>query len=203
MSSRYKARLINSLSGFKSTNLIGTIDGEGQTNLAIFSSVVHLGAAPALVGFVMRPNTVERHTFDNIQQTKQYTINQVSQEFYKAAHQTSAKYSRNQCEFQHTGLTKFFHENIDAPFVKESRLKYAVSLRDILPIAINNTQLVIGEITDILCDKSAIGEDGYIDIESLGTVANSGLDSYHLTQRLSRLNYAQPNKRTKAIEEPD
>jgi flavin reductase (DIM6/NTAB) family NADH-FMN oxidoreductase RutF len=199
MSSRYRARLINSLSGFKSTNLIGTIDKQGQTNLAIFSSVVHLGAAPALVGFVMRPNTLDRHTYDNIQQTKQYTINQVSQGFWRAAHQTSAKYSKDQCEFQQTGLTKVYCENIKAPFVKESRLKYALSLRDILPITLNNTQLVIGEITDILCEQSAIGEDGYIDIESLGTVANSGLDSYHLTQRLSRLSYAEPDKQTKAF----
>ncbi len=201
MQSRYRARLINSLSGFKSTNLIGSIDRHGQTNLAIFSSVVHLGANPALVGFVMRPDIVERHTFDNIQQTKQFTINQVNRDFFKAAHQTSAKYSKQQCEFQQTGLTKLFFENIKAPFVKESRLKYAVELCEILPIVSNGTQLVVGEITDLLCDASAICEDGYIDIESLGTVTNSGLDSYHLTKRISRLSYAEPNKSTRIKEE--
>lgn len=49
---RYRAQLINSLSGFKSANLIGTQDALGRTNLAIISSVFHLGADPALVGLL-------------------------------------------------------------------------------------------------------------------------------------------------------
>ena len=55
LNQRYRAQLINSLSGFKSANLIGTQDGEGKSNLAIISSVVHLGANPALVGFGNAP----------------------------------------------------------------------------------------------------------------------------------------------------
>lgn len=197
--SRYRARMINSLSGFKSTNLIATIDDQKTSNLAIFSSVVHLGADPALVGFVMRPNRVERHTYDNILQTKCYTINQVNHQFWQAAHQTSAKYSRDQCEFEQTGLTKQFIDKIKPPFVAESTLKYAVSLREVLPITTNNTIFIIGEITDLLCQNSAICEDGYIDIESLGCVTNSGLDSYHSTQRLARLSYAKPNQPLKEL----
>ncbi|MFQ3236418.1 MAG: flavin reductase (DIM6/NTAB) family NADH-FMN oxidoreductase RutF [Paraglaciecola sp.] len=192
MEPRYRAHLINSLSGFKSANLIGTCNSQGQTNLAIFSSVVHIGASPALVGFIMRPNSVTRHTLENIQQTRQYTINQVSEDFYRAAHQTSARYLTDQSEFKHTGLTTNFLEGINAPFVKESRLKYALTLQDIMPIPLNNTQLVIGEITDIYCDEQSIKNDGYIDIASLNTVSISGLDSYYISKRLSRLSYAKP-----------
>ena len=194
MASRFRAHLVNSLSGFKSTNLIGTIDNDGHTNLAIFSSVVHLGASPALVGFVMRPNTVERHTLNNIKQTKEYTINQVSKDFWQAAHQTSAKYSKKQCEFESTGLTPVFQAPIKPPFVKESKLKYAVTLKEIIPISLNQTAFIIGEITDIICQPNSITDDGYIDLDSLGTVANSGLDSYHNTQPLGRLKYAKPNQ---------
>lgn len=43
---RKRVSLINSLSEFKSLNLIGTINNQGQTNLAIFNSVVHIGANP-------------------------------------------------------------------------------------------------------------------------------------------------------------
>lgn len=199
MPSRYKAHMINSLSGFKSANLVGTISKTKKTNVAIISSVVHLGASPALVGFIMRPNSVERHTLENIKETKQYTINQVNHSFWQAAHQTSAKYTREECEFLQTGLNKTFIDNIKAPFVAESRLKYALTLQEIIPITANNTLLIIGEITDIICDKKAIGEDGYIDIESLGTVALSGLDSYHTSQRLSRLSYATPNQPPSSI----
>jgi flavin reductase (DIM6/NTAB) family NADH-FMN oxidoreductase RutF len=192
MTTRYRTQVVNSLSGFKSANLIGTSNKEGIHNLAIFSSVVHLGASPALVGFITRPNTVVRHTLENIQQTKQFTINQVNDGFWQAAHQTSARYEAGECEFKQTGLTPLVIDDVGAPFVKESRLKYALKLKEIVPIQLNDTLLVIGEITNILCDKEAIKSDGYIDIESLNTVMISGLDSYHTSKRLSRLSYAKP-----------
>ncbi|MBA6391008.1 flavin reductase [Colwellia sp. BRX10-3] len=194
MAPRYRAQIINSLSGFKSANLIGTRNEKNINNLAIFSSVFHLGASPALVGFISRPDSVERHTLKNIQQTKQFTINQVSENFWQAAHQTSANYADDESEFQQTGLTTDFIEGVNAPFVKESQLKYALKLKEIVPIPLNNTLLVIGEITDIICEQAAIKTDGYIDIESLNTVMVSGLDSYHTSQRLSRLSYAKPDK---------
>ena len=189
MNNRYRAHLINSLSGFKSANLIGSVNQQGQTNLAMFSSVVHLGASPALVGFISRPHSVTRHTLENIQQSKQYTINQVSESFLSEAHQTSARYS--QSEFEATGLTEQYLNDYKAPFVQQSKLKYALTLREIMPIALNNTQLIIGEITDIFCQEKAIGDDGYIDIDCLNTVSLSGLDSYHSNQRISRLSYAK------------
>jgi len=194
MAPRYRAHVINSLSGFKSANLIGTRNNLGVNNLAIFSSVFHLGASPALVGFITRPHSVERHTLENIQQTKHFTINQINESFWRAAHQTSASYGADECEFKQTGLTPEIIEGVDAPFVKESQLKYSLTLKDIVPIELNGTLLVIGEITHIMCPKAAIKDDGYIDIESLNTVMVSGLDSYHTSKRLSRLSYAKPEQ---------
>jgi len=193
MPSRYRAKFINSLSGLKSVNLIGTQDLDGKTNLAIFSSVVHLGAAPALVGFIMRPDNGSRHTLDNIINTQHYTINQVSRDFFRRAHQSSARYMKEQSEFTQVGLSADYLADFNAPFVKESRVKYAVELKEILPITINETQLVIGEIIHIVCEEKAIQNDGYIDIEMLGTVSVSGLDSYHQSMRISRLGYAKPD----------
>ncbi len=193
MDARYRNMMINSLSGFKSANLIGTSNGNGEFNLAIFSSVVHLGSSPALVGFITRPNSVSRHTLENIRLTGHFTINQVSEDFWQAAHQTSARYSAEQCEFEQTGLTPQIIDGITAPFVQESRLKYALTLEQIIPIDINNTLMIIGRISHILCDEQAIKNDGYIDIQCLDTVMVSGLDSYHTGSRLSRLSYAKPN----------
>ena len=48
MESRYRAHFINSLSGFKSANLVATVDKKGLENLSIVSSCFHLGADPAL-----------------------------------------------------------------------------------------------------------------------------------------------------------
>jgi flavin reductase (DIM6/NTAB) family NADH-FMN oxidoreductase RutF len=193
MESRFRAQFINSLSGFKSANLIGTADRDGLLNLAIFSSVVHLGANPPLVGFVMRPDTVSRHTFENLEQTGCYTINHVNEDIWQHAHQTSARYDKLQSEFEQTNLTPEFIDGVDAPFVKESLVKYSVNLKEIVPIALNQTTFIIGEINDVICLDEVIARDGYIDVEATKTVALSGLDSYHQTKRLSRLTYAKPH----------
>ncbi len=193
MENRYRTKFINSLSGFKSVNLIGTQGLDGTPNVAIFSSVVHLGASPALVGFIMRPDNGDRHTLENIMKTKNYTINQVSADFYQAAHQTSARYERDANEFDKSGLSAQNIDNFNAPFVKESRLKYSVKLKEIVPITVNDTLFIIGEITRVICDEQAIQPDGFIDIEYLNTVSVSGLDSYHTTESLSRLSYAKPD----------
>jgi flavin reductase (DIM6/NTAB) family NADH-FMN oxidoreductase RutF len=160
---------------------------------------VHLGSSPALIGFVMRPDNGQRHTLDNIINLEHYTINHVSKEFYQEAHQCSANYSREESEFIHSGLSAHYIGNIKAPFVKESKMKYAVTFKECLPISLNSTQLIIGEIIHIICDENVIQPDGYIDIEALNTVSLSGMDSYHASKRLSRLSYAKPDVALKRL----
>ncbi|TMO72195.1 flavin oxidoreductase [Pseudoalteromonas sp. S3785] len=186
-----RTHLINSLSGYKSANLIGTQDKQGNTNLAIVSSVIHLGAHPPLVGMIMRPNSVPRHTFENIIETGSYTINQVNQAIYKQAHQTSARYPKGESEFNATGLTPEYLNDFTAPFVQESRLKYAVNYVEHQHLAVNGTELVIGEITDVYLDEVALQSDGFLDLQAIETVAVTGLDSYHTGNKLSRLPYAK------------
>lgn len=197
---RYRAKLINSLSGFKSANLIGTTDGKGNHNLAIVSSVFHIGANPPLVGMIMRPHTVTRDTLENILELGEYTINQVNAQIWKEAHQTSARYEQQVSEFDEAGLTPEWVDGVKAPFVAESRLKYSLVLRESQTLEINGTVLVIGEINHVLVEDDVIAQDGYIDIEALETVAVSGLDSYHVTNRLGRLSYAKPDKKPDVID---
>lgn len=197
---RYRARLINSLSGFKSANLIGTVSRDGVTNLSIVSSVFHLGANPPLVGMIIRPHSVTRDTLENILDTGQYTINQVGADFWQAAHQCSARYPAEVCEFTQVGLTPTFTDGILPPFVAESRLKYALDVKETTTLQVNGTVLVIGEVSALLVEESAIAEDGYVDIEALNTVAVSGLDSYHRTERLGRLTYAKPDMLPRLLE---
>lgn len=194
MESRYRARFINSLSGFKSANLVGTIDEQGQANLAIVSSVIHIGSNPPLLGFINRPNSVERHTLENILQTGVFTLNSVAADFASLAHQTSARYSKDQSEFDAVGLTPQFDTGFEAPFVLESSLKMALTFKERHTIMANNTEMVIGQVEQVHLPLDALKPDGYIDVEAMDLVTLSGLDSYHTTQRLFRLAYAKPDK---------
>ena len=61
MASRRRAAFVNSLSGFKSANLVGSADRQGHTNLAIMSSAVHLGSHPPLLALVIRPGGLDHY----------------------------------------------------------------------------------------------------------------------------------------------
>ena len=195
----YRANFINSLTGFKSVNLIGTVNEQGQTNLGIFSSIVHIGSNPALIGFINRPLKAAPHTFANINTTGIYTINHIHPSFLQQAHQTSAKYLDGVSEFDEVGLTPEYLENITAPFVKESAIKYALSLQQIIPITLNDTFLVIGKVVSIHIETDIVSSDGFIQLDKSNTVCSNGIDGYYKTEFINRFEYAKPTSMAKKI----
>ena len=187
----YRANFINSMSGFKSASLIGTVHEDGTSNVAIFSNIVHLGADPALIGFINRPLAAAPHTITNIQRTKQYTINAITTEMIAPAHQTSAKYPAHQSEFGATGLSEEWIENFVAPAVKESPLKYGLELVEVLPITHNNTFLVIGAVQWVIYPPAILAEDGFLNLCDANIITSLGIDGYASTSMEQRLAYAK------------
>ena len=193
MEQRKRANLINSIGGFKSVCLIGTTNNENQNNLAIFNSIVHIGANPPLISFFVRPDSVERHTLANILNTEYYTINHINETIYKQAHQTAARYEKEVSEFEATQLTAEFKDNFKAPFVQESFIQLGVQLKEKITIQSNQTILLIGEIKLINYPSDCMENDGFINLEKAQTITCSGLDSYYKTTKIARLSYAKPN----------
>ncbi len=194
MEDRYRVFFVNALSGFKPANLVGTRSLDGHDNLAIFTSVVHVGANPPLLGLISRPDTVTRDTLENIRSSGEYTINHVHSGIAAAAHQTSARYDADVSEFGATGLTPRYGQRLAAPYVAESHLSIGLQHRQTLDIELNGTHLVIGEIVEVTLDSDAIGEDGWIDLQTLDSVSAAGLDAYYAPRRLARFNYAKPDR---------
>lgn len=190
--SRERAALVNSLSGFKAANLIGTANADGATNLAIMSSVVHIGSHPPLLALVVRPGAEERHTLSNLLATSCYSINHVASDMVDAAHQSAARYPRELSEFEAVGLSPEWWPNFAAPLVAEAHVKLAMVLREHQRLAINDTHLVIGEVVAAQFPDQCQREDGSLDLVTADTVALSGLDSYHRGQLLARMAYAKP-----------
>jgi flavin reductase (DIM6/NTAB) family NADH-FMN oxidoreductase RutF len=192
METRYRAAFINSLGGFKSVVMVGTQNKAGQHNLAIFNSLIHLGANPALCGFIIRPDVSPRHTLENIEATGYYTFNHLQESTYQQAHHTAARYPREVSEFEASGLTAEFKDDFFAPFVQESVVKFGCEFKQRIPIELNGTSLIIGQITHIYVPEHCLESDGFVDIEKAGSITVSGLDSYHKTTKLERLPYAKP-----------
>ncbi len=187
-----RLNIINSVTGIKPANLIGTVASGGQSNLAIFSSVVHLGSNPALIGFILRPRgEVPRHTYENLIATGCYTINHVHRDFIRQAHETSAKFDRSVSEFVQCGFTEEYIDGFDAPFVKESHLKLGLTFVEEIPIPANGTSLIIGQIQHIIIPDEVVAENGYIDLETLNDVGISGLNRYYGLERIGEFPYAR------------
>lgn len=192
--SRKRARVINSLSGFKSATLVGTSDRHGLHNLSVVSSVVHLGSSPAQMGMVLRPPGVDAHTYKNIKATGQCTFNHIGISWVTKAHQCSARYPEDVSEFAAVGLTPCGMEGTwKAPAVEESRVRMGLTLAEdiILP---NACHFMVLDVRWVEVDATVVAEDGYVDLGTAETAAISGLDGYHATTHLGRFSYAKPDR---------
>ena len=187
-----RLNLINSLSGIKPANLIGTQSKEGQTNLAIFSSVIHLGSNPPLLGMVSRPDKdVPRHTLDNIEKQEYYTINHLNSDYIEGGHYTSAKFDKSDSEFNKCGFAEEYIDGFSAPFVEQSIIKLGMKLKSIVPIVINGTVLIIGEIVLISLPDNIMSSEGMLDLSLAKGTGISGLNTYYSLDKLKTFPYAR------------
>lgn len=191
----YRINLINSCSGFKSANLIGTKSNDGIPNVAVFSSVTHLGSNPPLLGVVFRPvSDVPRNTYENIKETGQFTVNHIHLDIIEEAHHTSAKYDKRISEFDITELEEEYKNNWHAPFVKGAPIQMALTYCEEYKIKANNTIQLIAEIKDLYIIDDILEQDGFINLSKANIVAINGLDGYALPSLKQRIDYQRPKK---------
>lgn len=186
---KFQIHFVNSLSGYKSANLIGTKGN--YENLGIFSSVFHLGSSPALLGFIMRPNTVRRDTYNNIQSTKEFTINHIGKSFYENAHFSSAKFKEEESEFEQLNLIPEYKGAISAPYVQESKIQIGLKLVEEYEIKSNGCLLMVGEVQEVFVDAQSLTDSGKFNWNLLETVSITGLNQYHSSTQIDDLPYAR------------
>ena len=192
----YKINLVNSITGYKPANLVGTISNTGNTNVAVFSSVIHLGSSPALLGMVFRPTTVARNTYDNIKENGCYTLNHIHQEIIEDAHHTSAKYPSEISEFEMTGLQEEYKPNCPSPFAQGAPVQIEMKYVNEYAIQENGTILLIGSVEKVHIQESLIEKDGFVNLSKGKVVAINGLDGYIKTESVERQSYQRPKKST-------
>ncbi|AGC77352.1 flavin reductase (DIM6/NTAB) family NADH-FMN oxidoreductase RutF [Nonlabens dokdonensis] len=191
----YRGNLVNSITGFKSANLLATRSKDGIDNVAVFSSVTHLGSNPALFSFVQRPlGHGVGHTYYNLKETGKITLNHLPQSLIDRAHQSSAKYDESISEFEELGIEKLEREGFSAPFIKDAPVQLAAEYVNEYYLEENRCILVICKITDIFLHENHLAEDGWVDLGKAGTVTINGLDGYATAKVEKRLSYAQVDK---------
>jgi flavin reductase (DIM6/NTAB) family NADH-FMN oxidoreductase RutF len=186
-----RLNLVNSCTGYKSANLIATISNEGKTNVAVFSSVTHLGSDPALISFTLRPTTVPRHTYQNIKEYGYFSVNHIIADHIADAHHTSAAYPEEISEFDQTNLQAVYHNDCPVPFVKGSPVKLLCKYVNEYLIQENGCILVVASIEAIFYEEELLTPDKWLQLDKGKVVAINGLDGYALPELLERLPYAR------------
>ena len=194
---RYRSNLFNSIVGIKQASIVGTINSNDLTNLAIFSSTVHLGSNPALIGLFTRPMTAPpKQTLNNIISENSFTINHVNKKILSRSHSTAFKFTANESEFTECGLKEKFINNFRAPFVKESHASIGVDYIRHFDIKENGVTMVIGKLSHIIIDEENIQENGEVDMMSLDSIGVAGNSTYYELQKHKTLDYITSDQRS-------
>lgn len=190
----YRINLINSCSGFKSANLLGSISTDGIPNVAVFSSVTHLGSTPPTLGFILRPTTVPRNTHKNLKDTGVFTINHIWEDIIEDAHHTSAKYAEEISEFEMTTLEEEYKGEFKAPFVKNAPVQMSMKFVEEIYVPSNDVVLIVAQIQELYINDTLLEKDGLINLSKGNIAAINGLDTYAIPKFKKQLSYQRPKK---------
>ena len=188
----FKINLINSCSGFKSANLLGSISEDGKPNVAVFSSVTHLGSNPPTLGFILRPTTVPRNTHKNLKDTGIFTINHIYEDIIDDAHHTSAKYPDDVSEFSMTSLEEEYKGKFKAPFVKNAPVQMSMKFVEEIYVPSNDVMLIVSQIQELYVNDELLQEDGLINLSEGNIATINGLDTYAIPKFKKQLSYQRP-----------
>jgi flavin reductase (DIM6/NTAB) family NADH-FMN oxidoreductase RutF len=108
------------------------------------------------------------------------------------AHQTSARYPAHASEFQSVGFGECYLPDFAAPCVEEALVRIAMQFRQLIPIEVNNTALIIGSISQVEFNGVEVAPDGFVNLEPAQVLISQGLDAYFTGTAQGRLPYAKP-----------
>lgn len=158
---------------------VSTQGKDGSLNLAPFSFFTGICAEPMTVCFapVRNREGKKKDTLVNIEQTRQFVVNIVTEDVAEKMNQTSADYPYGVSEFKKAGLTPVPSVKVKPPAVKESPVHFECELLQLVTISEGplGGNLIIGKVVylridDRLWKNSAIRHQ---DIRPIGRMEGS------------------------------
>lgn len=129
---------------------VSTVASQGGANLAPFSFFTGICAEPMTVCFAPVRDRLGRKkdTLVNIEATRQFVVNIVTEELAVPMHQTSANYPHGISEFEKAGLTPVPSVRVRPPAVRESPVHLECELHQIVTLGEGPSggNLVIGTV---------------------------------------------------------
>ena len=116
---------------------VSTVSPSGNYNLSPFSFFTGASANPPVICFCPMRSAEGRKkdTQNNIESTREFVVNIVSEEFVERMNATSAEFPPEVDEFQVAGLTPIASDLVKAPRVKESHVSMECRLFRIFEVS--------------------------------------------------------------------
>jgi flavin reductase (DIM6/NTAB) family NADH-FMN oxidoreductase RutF len=174
---------------------ISTIGPDGVHNLAPYSFFIPLSIQPAIVGVGIgwKRDGTPKDTLANIEFTKDFVVNIVTEALAQAMNQTSKEYPRHIDEFKAVGLTAVKGDLVKSPRLLESPVNLECQLRQILEFGAppRRNSFVIGEILRVHV-RDELWDHGTLQTQRLPLVGRMNEDFYVRTTDLFEMKRPDP-----------
>lgn len=172
---------------------VSTVSDAGVLNLAPFSFFTVASCNPPVLCFTPMVNFQgrRRDTLINIERTREFVVNVVSEEFAERMNEASADVPPEIDEFELSGLTAIASEVVRPPRVKEAHVNFECQLIEARSFGAEplSGTLVLGAVVRIHVDD-AYCDDFRIDPERLRAIGRMGGSTYARTT--DRFEMARP-----------
>jgi flavin reductase (DIM6/NTAB) family NADH-FMN oxidoreductase RutF len=164
---------------------VSSMSSDGVLNLAPFSFFTAISANPPVVCFspmIRASDGLSKDTVRNIEETREFVVNIVSEDFAREMNACSADFPADVNEFAVSGLTPIPSDIVRPPRVKESRIH--MECRSLFVVHVSpkplGGSLVIGQVLRFHVDDALL-EDYKIDPGQLRAIGRMGGPTYTRT----------------------
>jgi len=155
---------------------VSSVGRDGGTNLAPFSYFNAVASEPPLVAISINNRSGDpKDTLRNIQETREFVVNVVTEELLEAMVHTAGEWAREISEFGRSGLTPAASERVRPPYVRESPLQLECTLHQ--EVVLGNSTLVVGEVV-LARVSDGLLTDGRVDPAKLRPIGRLGGELY-------------------------
>lgn len=166
---------------------VSTVSADtGRTNLAPFSFFQGISTAPPVLMFVpvTKRDGTPKDTLRNVEETKEFVVNMVSEELAGAMSATSAMLPYGESEFERFAVESVASAQVRPPRVKAARVAFECVLHSIVKIGAGagGANVVFGRILCAHIDDATMGTDGLPDAGKLDLIGRMGRDDYCTTR---------------------
>jgi len=168
---------------------VSSLSADGVPNLAPFSFFTAISANPPVICFspmVRSSDGAHKDTLRNIEATREFVVNIVSEDFAAQMNQCSAEYPPDIDEFVVSGLTAIPSDLVKPTRVKESRVQMECRLLQVVHINDKplSGSLVIGEVLRFHVADELEVDNFRVDPARLNAIGRMGGPTYARTTDL-------------------